>query len=188
MSKAESVIAQLYAKKGERDYLKANLEPAENQEVVSRCEFLIAAVPHSTALQSIAQLAPFFKGNQILVSAISVVMKSGTEFNADFGETSIAQQIQRMLGKSIKVATAFQTVPAHILYKEKTISADVLVACDDKNAYQTIADVILSISGLRPLYTGSLNVARSIEGLTAVLLDVAINNQLKSPTLKLNSF
>jgi 8-hydroxy-5-deazaflavin:NADPH oxidoreductase len=187
-SKAESAISQILSDKGERDYLKENLEAGENRAAVARCDFLIETVPHSTVLESIRQLAPFFRGNQVLVSAAAVVVKSDDEFHSDLGGSSITQQIQHLLPESINVATAFQTVPANILYKEKPISADVLVACDNKETYPKVAEVVSSISGLRPLYAGSLKQSGPIEGLTAMLLNVAINNRLKSPTLKLNSF
>jgi 8-hydroxy-5-deazaflavin:NADPH oxidoreductase len=187
-SKAESAILQIFMQKGERDYLRNNLEATENREAVSRCDLLILAVPHSTALELIAQLTPYFREDQILISAVSVVNKSEGEFVAESGTLSIAQQIQDMLKKGTNVAIAFQTVPAHILYKEKSISSDVLVACDDKKIYPIIADVVSSIPGLRPLYAGSLKISKSIEALTAILLDLAINNRLKSPTLKLISF
>jgi 8-hydroxy-5-deazaflavin:NADPH oxidoreductase len=187
-SKAESAISQILTEKGERDYLKKNLEAAENRDAVSRCDFLIATVPQSTALESMKNLASSFRGDKVLVSAVASVSKSGDEFHSDFSEYSITQQIQHLLPDSINLATAFQTVPANILYKEKPISADVLVACDNKQSYAKVAEVVSSISGLRPLYAGSLKQSGPIEGLTAMLLNIAINNRLKSPTIKLNSF
>ena len=134
-------------------------------------------------------MASSFSGDQILISAVAPVAKVGKEFVSQIeAGKSYSQQIAEILPKSVKVATAFQSVPAHILYEEREISSDVLVTCDELNTYQQIAEIISKIPGLRPLYLGSLNLSGEVERLTALVLNIAIKNKLKSPTPKFNSF
>ena len=117
------------------------------------------------------------------------VARVGKEFVSQIeAGKSYSQQIAELVPKSVKVATAFQSVPAHILYEERAISSDVLVTCDEVETYQKVAEVISKIQGLRPLYLGTLNLSGEVERLTALVLNIAIKNRLKSPTPKFNSF
>lgn len=187
-SKAEAVLHEILAEKGNRDYLRAHITPGENSEVVKSCDLVIAAVPHTNALQTISQLHDIFRGEQILVSAVAPIAKSGNEFVPDIADLSVSEQISKIVPKSVRVATAFQTVPANILYKEKTISSDVLIACDDYETYGSVSEMVSKIEGLRPLYLGSLKLSKYVESLTSLLLNVSIRNKLKSPTIKVTSF
>jgi len=187
--KAMSSVVSIRREKGQRDYLEQNLRPAQNEEVVQKSDIVIVAVPHETSIETIKGLAGQFRGNQILVSAVASVSKTGDEFvaNFDFGK-SFAQLFSEALPSSVKVASAFQTVPANVLYKEREINADVLVAANEIEVYEMVRDLIVEIEGLRPLYLGTLNLSGDIERLTSLLLNAAKKNKLRSPTLKFNSF
>lgn len=190
LEKAKASVETILKEKGKRDYLERNLKAAENRKVVETCKFILLTVPHENSIQTVKELTNYFTGDQILVSAVAPVVKVGKEFRSSINEDarSISQQISELVPSSVKVATAFQSVPAHILYEEREISSDVLVTCDDLNTYQSVADVISKIKGLRPLYLGSLNLSGEVERLTALILNIAVRNKLKSPTPKFNSF
>jgi 8-hydroxy-5-deazaflavin:NADPH oxidoreductase len=189
LEKAEATVKTVLVEKGNRDYLSQNLKPEENKKVVESCKIILLTVPHESAIETVKGLASSFSGDQILISAVAPVAKVGKEFVSQI-ETgkSYSQQIAKILPKSVKVATAFQSVPAHILYEEREISSDVLVTCDELDTYQKVADIISRIQGLRPLYLGSLGLSGEVERLTALVLNIAIKNKLKSPTPKFNSF
>lgn len=178
------------SEKGARDYLSKNLRPEENRKVAESCKIVLLTVPHENAIETVKGLAPSFAGDQILISAVAPVAKVGKEFVSQIGFSgkSYSQQIAELVPKTVKVATAFQSVPAHILYEERQISSDVLVTCDEVETYQKVAEVISKIQGLRPLYLGSLNLSSEVERLTAIVLNIAVKNKLKSPTPKFNSF
>jgi 8-hydroxy-5-deazaflavin:NADPH oxidoreductase len=190
LEKARAAVNTILTEKGNRDYLSRNLKPEENKRVVETCRIILLTVPHENAIETIKGLRSNFSGDQILISAVAPVMKVGKEFLSQFDPSgkSFSQQISELLPKNVKVATAFQSVPAHILYEERPISSDVLVACDEPETYQKVAEVISKIDGLRPLYLGTLNLSVEVERLTALVLNIAIKNKLKSPTPKFNSF
>jgi 8-hydroxy-5-deazaflavin:NADPH oxidoreductase len=189
IERAKAAVEEILAEKNV-ELLKRNLRPAENHEAAQSCDVLILTVPHANALETVASLSGDFRGNQVLVSAVAAIAKRGDEFvvEGDPSGESFAQKIRQVLPSSVKVAVAFQTVPANILYREKEISADVPVAAESPEVYETVALLISGIAGLRPLYLGSLQLASEIERLTAFLLNVGKRNGLKSPTIKFPSF
>ncbi len=190
IEKAEETVSTILREKPGKDYLQENLRSAENRNVVESCKIIFLTVPHENAIETIRSLVSNFLGGQILISAVAPVVKVGKEFHSKFDSSgkSVSQQIAELIPKSIKVATAFQSVPAHILYEERPISADVLVACDELETYRIVSELISKIEGLRPLYLGTLDLSGEIERLTALVLNIAIKNKLKSPTPKFNSF
>jgi len=189
MEKAKSVVDQIVSEK-KYDYLMENLRPSDNSTVVIQCDVLVLTVPHGNALETVSGLASKFRGDQTLISAAASVSKRGEEFTSDQDDRnySVAQRIKLTVPSTVNVASAFQTVPANILYREKEISADVPVAADSTEIYDVVASLISEISGLRPLYLGSLDLSGDVERLTALLLNIAKRNKLKSPTIKFPSF
>lgn len=190
LEKASLAVEKILSDKGKKEYLLKNLKPAENSKVAESCQIIILTVPFENALNTVQSLTGHFAENQIVISAVAPVVKSGKEFHTQFESSgrSVSQTIAGFLPKTARLATAFQSVPAHILYEEREISSDVLVACDELETYQVVSKLISDIDGLRPLYLGSLNLSSEIERLTAMILNIAIKNKLKSPTIKFNSF
>jgi NADPH-dependent F420 reductase len=186
--KAKSVILNILNEKGDQAYLRDNLEPVTNELVVSTCDVIIFTVPYSAALDTITSLRDKFSNDQLLISTVAGIERTSDEFVPVRNQASITKSIREMVPKSVHVAAAFQTIPAGVLYKEEKLEADVLICSDDKATYLRTAEVVSSIEGLRPLYVGSLEISYEIEALTAILLNLARNQKLKSPTFKVLSF
>jgi len=189
LDKAQSTVRTVKTEKS-RPYLEERLKPSENLEVVKSCDVMLLTVPHENAFATMKGLSGDFRGNQVLISTVAAVSKIGEEFVVDEDPSgrSFAQKISEIVPQSVKVAAAFQTVPANVLYKEKDISADVLVSTDGVATYESVSALVRDIEGLRPLYLGSLRLSGEIERLTSLLLNVGRRNKLKSPTLKFASF
>jgi 8-hydroxy-5-deazaflavin:NADPH oxidoreductase len=89
---------------------------------------------------------------------------------------SAGRRAQEILGPGVKVAAAFQNIPAHALKKnlDQSLGADVLVCADDPEVAQAVIELSLA-GGMRALYAGSLDNAVVVEGLTALL--ISLNQQ-----------
>lgn len=187
--RAISAVEEINREKNHK-YLIQNLRPAENSEVVMLADFLVLTVPHESALETITNLSSKFRGNQVLVSAAAAVTRVGEEFAVDEDATgkSLAQKMRDILPEAVRVAAAFQTIPATILYREKEISADVPVAAESVKVYEVVASFVSEIEGLRPLFLGTLRQSGEVERLTSLLLNLGKRNGLKSPTVKFPSF
>lgn len=185
--RAEKAVGDILSDKGDRPELKNHLFPETNDQVIFSCNDLILTVPNNAAVDTVKSLSGNFRNGQLLLSAVANIGKQGKEFVPVRNPSSISKAIQELV-PTVEVATAFQTLPAHILYSERGIDADVLVSCDRRDTFDRASGIISSIQRLRPLYAGSLELSSEVEGLTALLLNVAISNRLKNPTLKFLSF
>lgn len=87
--------------------------------------------------------------------------------------------VQKMLGESVRVVSAFQNVSAHKLKELKhTIDCDVLVTSDDKRARAT-GMRLAAAAGLRGIDGGPLANSVVAESLTSLL--ISINRTYKIP-------
>ncbi len=188
LERAHSVLKEISAAKKDLRF-RDRLLATTNADVAGNADIIVATLPYESAVDTFAMLSTKFRGNQLLISAVAPIAKVGNEFRPIRSETgkSISVQIKEILRDRMEVATAFQTVPARILFEQKIMDADVLV-CADEQTYPKVAEVVNHIEGLRPLHVGGLDLSQEIEGLTSILLNLAVRNHLKSPTFRINSF
>ena len=185
--KAQNTVKEITREQLEDVKIGDHLIAESNEAVIQNCENLVLTVPYAAAVDTVTDLAQLFTENQLLISAVAAIKKSSKEFVAANDALSVSESIQKLLPR-VRVAAAFQTLPARILYTKREIDADVFVSCDEKDTFARVAEIVSSIQGARPLYAGTLELSREIEGLTALLLNSAQNSHLKNPTLKVFSF
>jgi NADPH-dependent F420 reductase len=84
---------------------------------------------------------------------------------------SAARIAQNILGPGVRVVGAFQNVPAHALRKnlDQPLQSDVMVCADDVEAAEQVI-ALAKAGGMRAFYTGGLDNAIVVEGLTALLI------------------
>jgi NADPH-dependent F420 reductase len=186
--RAEATVKTIIEEKGTRDSLVQHLKFASNADAILTSSVVIATIPFENSVETIQNLSRFFHRGQILISAVASLSKVGDEFIIPTNSNSIAIQVKSIVPQGVEVASAFQTVPASILYKEKQILADVPVAAESFETYKKVAELVSSIDGLRPLFLGGLHHSAQVEGLTCLLLNIGKRNNLKSPTLRINCF
>lgn len=122
-------------------------------------DIVILAVPHDNAASVVAQYGDLLAG-KVIIDITNAFNSDATGLTTGFA-TSIAQEIAKVAPAGAHVVKAFNTVFGHVLAQGRPL--DVLVAGDDAQAKATVAAFIKSL-GLRPLDTGSLEMARSLEG------------------------
>ena len=112
-------------------------------------------------------------------------MPLDTEQMKQYRGLSAAEVIQKIVAPT-PVVSAFQTVPAAYLDNVDSImNIDVLVAGDNPNSISLVSSLITDISNLRPLRVGGLENSALIESLTPLLLNVAVLNGLKEPSIRI---
>ena len=98
---------------------------------------------------------------------------------------SAARKAQDLLGPDVPVVAAFQNIPAHALKNlAKDLDSDVLVCADDRDAAETVMELIRG-AGMRTYYAGDLDMAITIEGLTAILVKINKFNDIKHASVKI---
>ncbi|MHB1908145.1 MAG: NADPH-dependent F420 reductase [Nitrososphaerales archaeon] len=187
ISRSKESIGNILKEKPKVGKLADSLIAATNETVVSQCDIVLLTVPYASAIETIQKLEHNFRGDQLLISTVASLTKTAREFLPNVKSRSISKSIQDLL-PTLRVSCAFQTLPASILYNAESVDADVFVCCDHQDTFQETAEVVTTVEGLRPLYAGTLDISTEVEGLTAILLNIAARNKLKSPTFKIRSF
>jgi hypothetical protein len=98
---------------------------------------------------------------------------------------SAARIAQDILGENVPVVAAFQNIPASALKNlEKEMDSDVLVCADDREA-ASLAGELIRGAGMNAYYVGDLDMAITIEGLTAVLVYLNKYNDISHASIKI---
>jgi len=98
---------------------------------------------------------------------------------------SAARLAQDLLGEGVRVVAAFQNIPARALKNlEKDLDSDVLVCADNRDDADQVIDLIRE-AGMNAFYVGDLDIAITLEGITAVLVYLNKFNDIKHASIKI---
>jgi NADPH-dependent F420 reductase len=167
-AKAEAKVAELQAAFPGR---LNNLRGVDNATAAATDIAVLATVADSivpTARDHAATLA-----GRIVVCMANLLRKTPRGFEGVYPpEGSVAQAVQQIV-PTARVIGAFQNLPAAPLGDlNSPLHADVMITGDDKDAVQTVRQLIERIDGLEPLDAGPLANTPVVEGLTAILINV----------------
>jgi NADPH-dependent F420 reductase len=164
--KAATVCDELRARWPE---LRLSLEPATN-EGAAKATLIVLGTQWAAAEPTVAALAEALAG-KVVISMGNALMKVGKELlPVTLPAGSVAAAVQAAAPEAL-VAAAFQHVPAKALGQlDQPVEGDVLICSDHPEAFEATAALVRDIPGLRPLSAGSLALAGTVEGFTAVLV------------------
>ena len=98
---------------------------------------------------------------------------------------SAARVAQDILGEGVRVVAAFQNIPASALKDlDKKLDSDVLVCADHREDADQAGELIRG-AGMNAFYVGDLDMAITVEGLTAVLVYLNKYNDIKHASIKI---
>lgn len=148
----------------------------ENNDAARVADISVLTVVQSAHQSALMGLKDALK-EKILVDATARVEFRNPKPPLPPAAAEIAQEI---LGPDVKVVAAFQNVPAHALRNiHEPITSDVLVCADDLTAGLKVIQ-LAEAAGMKAYYSGDLANAVTVEGLTAVLIN--INKHYKTMT------
>jgi predicted dinucleotide-binding enzyme len=125
-------------------------------------DIVILAVPYSAVLDVVMQYGEGLAG-KVLVDITNPVAPDHTSFVTP-GDSFGAQEIAKAAPADAKVVKAFNTQFSHVLAAGPTEGhpLDVFIAGDDAQAKAGVSAFVESL-GLRPMDTGPLSMARTLE-------------------------
>jgi 8-hydroxy-5-deazaflavin:NADPH oxidoreductase len=142
-----------------------------NADACRASEILFLSVPPEGVEATARGLAEALTG-RIVVSVASPVVFENGKARARPGETSLAELVQRAC-PAARVVAGFHTVSAKALAEPgRALDEDVLLCGDDDDAKGIVADLAERLVDGRAVDCGRLEVARWLEPVTAVLLNV----------------
>ena len=154
-------------------------EFVSNAEACRICEIVFLSIPPQGVAEMCSRLASDLTGRIGVSVASPVVFRDGRPAAAP-GEISLAEQAQQA-APSCRIVAGFHTVSARALARvDEPLREDVLVCSDHEDAKATVAALAERLVEGRAVDAGRLEVARWMEPMTAVLLNVNRNYKANS--------
>lgn len=146
-----------------------SIEGYENTDAAQKAEICVLTVVQSAHQPAVESLKEALQG-KILVDATARVHPPGFTPPTQPSAGRLAQDI---LGKDVRVVTAYQNVPASALKKklDQSIETDVLICSDNIEAAEKVI-TLTEKGGMGAFFAGNLDNAAVVEGLTSLLISM----------------
>lgn len=151
----------------------AHVSGADNAAAVRAAEIVLIAVPYDGHRELVSNLAPDLAGRLVISCVNPLGFDKGGAFGLDVEEGSAAQQLQELVPDA-RVVGAFHHLSAVSLWEHDGLldHEDVLVCGDDRDAKDEVSRLAAAITGRPGIDGGALRLARQLEPLTAVLINI----------------
>ncbi len=178
--KAEETAGELtsfFEEKG----IDARIRGMENGNAIEESEVVVLSIPYKFIESMTADLAKSYT-DQIVISPVVPMARADKHFEyTPPAQGSAALLVKDLLPSSVKVVAAFHTISYSAFQDlDRRIGGDVLIAGDDPEAKEIVADLVRIVKDLRPLDGGPLKLAAQMEGLTPLLLNISRLNKVKN--------
>jgi len=165
--------------------MKGNILGFDNMTAAEGADVIILTIPHEPVSEVIDSVRPVLD-HQIIISPVVPMAKSKYFEYTPPTQGSAAEEILEMLPEGNSVVAAYHTIASRRLCSlDPTFKCDVLICGDDRHSKDVVIDLTDETECLRPLDVGPLAAARTIESLTPMLLNLAMLNNLKDPSIKI---
>lgn len=180
--KAQAAADGVSACLAERGCCKTTCTGGTNADVCS-ADILILSLPFERIQSTIDTIGASAFENKIVISLINPMVRNPAEkyFLPDQpAEGSAALAIEKMLPASAKLVCAFNNVAAgKWMELDEELDYTVAVCGNDDEAKAAVKELVASVSKLQPLDAGPLAMSKVIEGITPLVITIAMRNGLK---------
>ena len=154
------------------------MEGASNQDAVTCADVVILAIPFKHLVSTLGTLACF--EDKIVISPVNPMEKRNFFEFVPPAEGSAALLVQKLLPKSTRVCSAFNTIAANKWRAlDEELGYSVPVCGDDADAKRQVMDIVNRISKLQAFDAGPLAASYMVESLTPLLINIARYNKMK---------
>jgi NADPH-dependent F420 reductase len=163
------------------DVCGGRCEGAENAAAIARADTVVLALPGAALPGFLDGAARSLAGKLLIDVVVPLAFEKGHAFIVPLdGAPSAGELIQRRV-PGARVVSAFKNTPADALLDlEAPLEGDVLVCSDDAAARAAVMALVGKLRGLRAVDAGGLANARSVEAITALLVN--LNRQHRART------
>jgi len=154
----------------------------DNAGAARAADTVVLSVPFRNQSETLTNLKGVLRAGQLLIDAtvpLAAAVSGKATRMLGVWQGSAAQQALEMAGEGVRVVSALHTVSADSLSElKRPLDQDVLVCGDSRADKRAAAALIERIDGLRCVDCGRLEMARTTEALTALL--IAVNARYKT--------
>ena len=152
----------------DKDIGVQNLKIQGIVQTASESELIFLTVPYSAHHKTVSEIKPFVQGKIVVDTTVPLVPPKVARVQLpDSG--CVARMTQEILGNDVHVVSALHNVAATSLAKSQTLDVEVMVFGNNKDARETVIQLISKIS-LKGWHCGSIDNAVVAESLTPVLI------------------
>lgn len=156
----------------------ANIHGAANHDAASSADIVVLSVPFAAQQSTIREVQDVLAGKILIDVTVPLVPPKVSRVQLPEGGSAV-EAVQKMLGVTVRVVSAFQNNSAHHLTKlDEDVDCDVLVCGDDPAAAEEVVALAQGI-GLTAWNAGPLCNSVVAEALTSVL--ISLNRRYKVP-------
>ena len=160
----------------------------ENAAACAGADVVVLAVPFPAQAATLKSIRGSLKDAILVDATVPLAATVGGKATRVLGvwQGSAAAQARELAPAGTRVLSAFHNVSAEVLQDLSAIpDCDVLICGDDQGAKKTLSTLIERIPGLRPLDAGTLEMARIVESLTALLISVNQRYKVKHSGIRI---
>ncbi len=161
----------------------AQVSGEENVAACAAANIVVLTIPFAGHAALLKQIKPAIRAGTIVVdTTVPLAASLGGRASRTLGvwQGSAAQQCAELLPKEIPVVAAFQNLGAKLLSYDGPAECDVIVCGDHAEANRAVRALAVKIAGVRAIDGGSLENARILEQITALL--IGLNIRYKAET------
>lgn len=168
--------------KAGRDYQIFGLE---NRDAAKISDVVVLSIPYKHVISTVNDICDSFD-DQIVISPVTAMKREGDHFvYAPSKKSCVALEIKEILPETVKLISAFHTLPAKGLADvSNPVGGDVIICGDDDEAKKTVFSLTKLINNLRSLDGGPLSASYMAESLVPMLINLAIRNKLGDLSIK----
>ena len=153
---------------------------ASNADACRDADVVLLAVPYDGHAELVASLRSQLAGRVVVSCVNPLGFDSGGPYGLVVPDGSAAEEAVR-LAPEARLVGAFHHVSAVSLWKDVSLEhEDVMVCGDDSEAKEQVMDLVKAVCGHAGVDAGPLRMARQLEPLTAVLININKRYKVRS--------
>jgi NADPH-dependent F420 reductase len=162
----------------------ARIGHADNRSATAGAGIVLLTVPYAAQQATVEDVQAQLAGKILVDTTVPLAPPKVSRVQLPEGGSAVAA-IQRRLGDSVRVVSAFQNISAlHLRDLEHEVDCDVLVCGDDAAAREIVIGLAADI-GLRAWHAGPIANSAAAEALTSVLITLNMRYKVRGAGLRI---
>jgi NADPH-dependent F420 reductase len=162
----------------------ADVTSANNKEAAAAAELVLLTVPYIAQRAIVQEVCEALTGKILIDATVPLVPPKIARVQLPSGGSAVAE-IQKFLGDSVRVVSAFQNVSAqHLKDLAHDVDCDVLICGDDVSAREIVAGLAADI-GLRAVHAGPIANSAATEALTSLLISINLRYKIAGAGIRI---
>ncbi len=151
----------------------SRIEGMVNAEAARAAEVVVVSIPFEHAASTVRQIRDSFT-SQIVISPVVPMVKKGKVFvYSPPPQGSAALEIKEALPETVKLVSAYHSLPAKALREiDHVLNYDVVICGDDKDSKDVVKRITEDIADLKALDAGPLESSMMIEAVTPLIINL----------------